>query len=388
MLANIYLNKLDKYMKEYISKFDEGERRKYNPEYFKLSGKKAKLAYKLETIKDETQKAERIRKIKEIEEQRNLMPSVDEMDSGFKRIKYVRYADDFLIGVIGSKEDSVKIKEDIKNYLNEKLNLTLSDQKTLITHANTSANFLGYEIYVRKTNNQTKRGSLSGMLRRVYDKKVVLKMPIAAMRKKLMDYEVMQILQLNGHEKWKPQSRIKLINNDDLEILDTYNTEIRGFANYYSIANNSSALNSVKYIMEYSMYKTFANKYRMSVRKIIEKYRVDKDFAVFYCNKKGDRKMRVFFNGSFRRKVEIMGTFFDNVPSTIMVTATTSLIDRLKAHQCELCGANNNLEMHHVRKLKDVKGKEPWKILMIARRRKTMAVCQSCHKKIHYGRMD
>lgn len=388
ILANIYLDKLDKFMKDYIPSFDKGIKRKDNVEYHRLSRKIAKLNYKLELVEDEAQKAERIKHLKEIEIERRYLSCGDDMDDGFKRLKYLRYADDFIIGVIGSKEDSEKIKEDIKKYLAEILKLTLSDDKTLITHAEKPAKFLGYEIYIRKSNTQTKRGEKSGMLRRVFGKKIILKLPTETMRKKLSDYEALTIMHHNGHIKWKPQSRIKLVNNDDLEILDAYNAEIRGFANYYSIANNSSAMNSFKYIMEYSMYKTFAKKYQISARKVIEKFRFNKDFAVFYSNKKGERKMRVFFNGSFKRKTDIIVSNCDTVPSTIMLNGTTSLIDRLKAQQCELCGAKDNLEMHHVRKLKDVAHKQPWEILMHARRRKTMAVCQSCHKKIHHGKID
>lgn len=388
VLANIYLDKLDKYMQDYILQFNKGDRRRDNVEYHRLSRRKAKLAYKMENIKVETERAERIRKIKEIELQRYQLPCYDEMDSGFKRIKYVRYADDFLIGVIGSNEDSVKIKEDIKNFLHEKLKLTLSDEKTLITHGNQSVKFLGYEIYVRKENGEAKRGKLSGMVRQVYGNRIVLKLPLEVMRKKLLEYEAMHIMKVEDYQKWKPQSRIKLINNDDLEILDCYNTEIRGFGNYYSIANNSSALNHFKFIMKYSMFKTFAKKYRMSGRKVMEKLRFNKDFAVRYTNKQGEQKMRLFFNGSFSRKIKNLGSTCNNIPSTVVLTSSTSLIDRLKAKRCELCGAEDNLEMHHVRRLKDLKGKEKWEILMIARRRKTMAVCSSCHKKIHFGKID
>lgn len=388
VLANIYLDKLDKYMQDYILQFNKGDRRRDNVEYHRLSRRKAKLAYKMENIKVETERAERIRKIKEIELQRYQLPCYDEMDSGFKRIKYVRYADDFLIGVIGSNEDSVKIKEDIKNFLHEKLKLTLSDEKTLITHGNQSVKFLGYEIYVRKENGEAKRGKLSGMVRRVFGNRIVLKLPLEVMRKKLLEYEAMHIMKVEDYQKWKPQSRIKLINNDDLEILDCYNTEIRGFGNYYSIANNSSALNHFKFIMKYSMFKTFAKKYRMSGRKVMEKLRFNKDFAVRYTNKQGEQKMRLFFNGSFSRKIKNLGSTCNNIPSTVVLTSSTSLIDRLKAKRCELCGAEDNLEMHHVRRLKDLKGKEKWEILMIARRRKTMAVCSSCHKKIHFGKID
>lgn len=99
------------------------------------------------------------------------LPSVDEMDEGYRRIKYVRYADDFIIGVIGSKSDCEAIKEDIKNFLGEKLKLTLSKEKTLITHGNRKAKFLGYEIYVRPFTDKTLRGEKSGVLIKAYGKR-------------------------------------------------------------------------------------------------------------------------------------------------------------------------------------------------------------------------
>jgi hypothetical protein len=154
------------------------------------------------------------------------------------------------------------------------------------------------------------------------------------------------------------------------------------------IANNSSHLNSFKYIMQYSLYKTFARKYSTTARKIIAKYRHHKDFAVFYEDKKGGKKMRVFFNGSFKRKTTAMDASCDYVANTIFNTTVSSLIQRLKAGKCELCGATENIEIHHVKRLKDLKGKEPWKIQMIGRQRKTLAVCIPCHNKIHHGIID
>jgi rRNA maturation endonuclease Nob1 len=98
--------------------------------------------------------------------------------------------------------------------------------------------------------------------------------------------------------------------------------------------------------------------------------------------------MNIFAKVSFCRKTTKMHANVDGLPNTIIVTAKTSLIDRLKAKLCEYCCATNDLEMHHVRKLKDLKGRQPWEKLMIARRRKTLAVCHSCHQKIHHGKMD
>lgn len=331
ILANIYLDKLDKYMKEYACQFDRGDRRAMNLEYKRYSRKIWWLGTKLKQTKDKDTRKELIDAIKQHQKNRMHLPSVDEMDEGYRRIKYVRYADDFIIGVIGSKSDCEAIKEDIKNFLGEKLKLTLSEEKTLITHGNRKAKFLGYEIYVRPFTDKTLRGEKSGVLIKAYGKKVVLEVPMFTMRDKLLYYEAMEIHQFEGKAKWKPTSRTKLLHLDDLEILDAYNREIRGFANYFSIANNSSHLNSFKYIMQYSLYKTFARKYSTTARKIIAKYRHHKDFAVFYEDKKGGKKMRVFFNGSFKRKTTAMDASCDYVANTIFNTTVSSLIQRLKA---------------------------------------------------------
>lgn len=61
-----------------------------------------------------------------------------------------------------------------------------------------------------------------------------------------------------------------------------------------------------------------------------------------------------------------------------------SLEARLKAKRCELCGkTEGKFEIHHVRRLKDLKGKEQWEKAMIARRRKTLILCEECHIKVH-----
>ena len=384
ILANIYLDKLDKYMKEYIRKFDKGDGRKANRQRTIYEREKTLAVLKLKAEKDETQRKLIVKQIKAIDRNRAMIPSCDEMDSDYRRLKYVRYADDFLIGVIGSLAECKQIKEDIANFLSEKLHLILSEEKTLITHSEKAAKFLSFDILIRKSN-QTKRDK-NGRLKRSFHKKVVLKIPKDTIKKKLIGYDALEIKQHNGKEQWKPKCREYLILNDDLEILTRYNTEIVGLYNYYSITLNCGTLESFKYIMEYSMYKTYANKYRTIVPNICRKYKKNKVFTVFYKNKNGETKSRHLYNGGFRRKVETKTSYFDYIPFRMFSTSQTSLIDRLKAKHCELCGTKEKLVMHHIRKMKDIKGgKEPWQVLMIARRRKTMAVCYKCHGRIHHG---
>lgn len=385
ILANIYLDRLDKFMMNYIKNFDKGDKRKVNPERIKYDYGKRLAVLKLKTVTDTVERKLIIKQIKAFEKERTTISNGIEMDSDYRRMKYVRYADDFLIGVIGSKADSQKVKEDITRFLSENLKLELSDEKTLITHTEKSAKFLGYEIYVRKSN-LTKRDSLGRMVR-AFNKKVYLKLPMDTIKKKLVDSNMMELRYHNGKEQWKPKCFSQSINNDDLEILEKYNSMIRGFYNYYSIANNCSILSHYRYIMQYSMYKTFAGKYKTTVGKIAKRYVQNGIFTVRYENSKKVIKTRIFYNEGFKRKTPNFSEVVDKIP-TIYHTNTTSLIDRLKAEKCELCGSEGALIMHHVRKLKNLEGKKPWERLMIARRRKTIALCKSCHQRTHWGKID
>ena len=386
ILANIYLDQLDRYMREYIQRFDKGKERADNPERIKFEYGKRLAVLKLKKVKNKEERKSIVREIKGYDKGRAAISCGVDMDENFRRLKYVRYADDFLCAVIGTKAEAETIKQDIKMFLQEKLALELSEEKTLITHGRKSAKFLGYEIYVRKST-QTKRNK-AGKLTRPYNNKIYLKMPLEAVQKKLFDYDALQIKVHNGKEQYKPKHRSYLINNDDLEILERYNSEIRGFYNYYSLANNCHTLHKFKYIMEYSMYKTFAAKYKSTVVKICKKYKKDKVFTVYYKNSKGKTLARQFYHDGFKRKRQDYAQCYDKLP-TRYFSSSTSLVARLKACRCELCGRENvKLDMHHVRKLKNLQGKEDWEKHMIARKRKTIALCRSCHKRVDGGWMD
>ena len=387
ILANIYLDKFDKYIKEYINRFDKGKRRKENPIVKRFGQRKAKVVEKLKKSTDEVERQRLMMQIKEIVKERLKYPASDEMDSDMKRLKYVRYADDFLIGIIGSKEDCIHIKEDIKKFMAEKLKLELSDEKTLITNARKHAKFLGYDIFVRKSNDIHR--DKNGHLTRSLDHKIVLYVTTEVMRKKLLEYDAVKITVQNGKEIWKPKGRSYMRCLDDLEIISQYNSEIMGFYNFYSIANNSPVIDSFYNIMEYSMYKTYAAKYSTSKKKIIARYKKNGVFAIPYTNKNGYEFKREFYDKGFKRK-ELPNRYLDDrLPNTIAITGgRNGLIKRLQARVCENCGATDNLEMHHVRKLKDLNGKSDWEIKMISRKRKTLAVCSVCHHKIHAGKLD
>ena len=158
ILANIYLDCFDKYMEEYTRNFNKGKERHLTKEYSRLSEQIYKLKAEIESAKDAESAKQLKDKYEKLRRERLKVTCRDYMDDTYKRLKYTRYADDFLIGVIGSKADCIKIKSDITQYMQECLHLEMSQEKTLITNAQKPAKFLGYEVLVRKTD-VTKRNN-------------------------------------------------------------------------------------------------------------------------------------------------------------------------------------------------------------------------------------
>lgn len=390
ILSNIYLNELDVYMKKYAGSFKSGNKRKRTHEYRALEWRLTKLKIsddKWKTMNDD-EKNEHQKKIKELYKIRNEMPATDPFDQEFKRVLYTRYADDFLIGVIGSKAEADKVKIDIKNFLYKELNLELSEQKTLITHATKEkARFLSYDITL-SVSKQARRDK-NGKLQRQNSGKVMLYVPKEKWVGKLVEKNMVK---MKGNN-WIALHRKSLTSYDDLEIISIFDSELRGFYEYYKIANNASVINKMAYFVEYSMYKTFANKYKMSMAQVIDKFSVNGIFTIKYETKKGIKQKRLICSFVRKDKAEYNSTV-DTVPNTQIYKGRTSLINRLEAKQCEWCGATDvELEIHHIRKLKDLKNKKniaKWEEHMIARNRKTLALCATnqgndCHRKLHKG---
>ncbi len=301
ILANIYLDKFDKYINEYIERFNKGEKKRRNAVYFQKNTQAVNLRKKFKVETDPCVKAELTEKAKKLQIEMRNIPCSHDMDENYRRMKYVRYADDFIIGVIGSKVDCEKIKADITKYMSDVLNLELSAEKTLITHAQDTAKFLGYELSVRKS--YAMKRNRKGVLQRDFNGRVVLTLPIETVKKKLKEYDAISFEQANGKEIWKPKSRSHLTAMQPHDILAQFNWEIRGFYNYYSIANNVSATCSkFGYIMEYSMYLTLAQKLRSTISKLKKKYETNKQFIIPYKDDKGRQQYRILYDDGFKRQ--------------------------------------------------------------------------------------
>ena len=387
ILSNIYLSELDDFMERYKRDFDKGSAlsRLRNPAHQRAAGKVARYKKKGATIwhtLDVTERQVRARQLKTLQMEMCSQPSRVALDTTYKAIQYVRYADDFLIGVNGSREDALKVKADVKRFLAERLKLTLSEEKTKITHTSDRARFLGYDIVVTRT--QATRKRKDGALQRGHSYVVQLLVPREKWVGKLLEYKAIKITQNNGKERFKALHRGKLINSSDIAILSAYNAEIRGLYNFYSIAIDAWKIGLFANVMKYSMMKTFARKYKTNVNVIKARYVRDGNFMVEYRNKSGV-KQAVFYNGGFKRKMEaIKSTNVSVLPQYKKYDRPNSLRNRIKLGLCEMCDQKtDNISLHQVKLLKSLKGKTKWELLMLERRRKTLAVCPKCHSEIH-----
>lgn len=374
LLANIYLHQFDKWVgEELIPQYTRGKKQKANSAYNRLSRR-----IKCYQVKGDYKKAHQL-----IVERRNL-PSVDTYDTSYRRLRYVRYADDFILGFTGSKAEAKAIKKQIGDFLNTKLSLELSQEKTLITHATgESAKFLGYEIKAQRVNDY-----IDNKGRRSANGVIALFVPASVIEGKCRQY------MKNG----KAIHRNNLLHDDDFSIVQTYQQEYRGLVQYYILAQNLSWFSKVYWYMETSLLKTLAFKHKSSINKMLAKYKTtttSTNGRTVPCLQvvvpREDKPPLVATWGgislSYKKKAVI-----EDAPYQVY-GGRTELIKRLLANKCELCGSEENIEVHHIRKLADLNkhnGKlvPKWKEIMSARCRKTLVTCRDCHHTIHNGSIN
>jgi len=380
ILANVYLNEFDQHMAEFKNAFDRNEKRKRSPEYNRIQNKEQHLRGKISKLPGSSkEKADMIRSLKQLRNIRVSMTSSDPMDPSYKRIFYQRYADDFIIGIIGNKLNAEQVKDEVSGFLSEQLHLELSLEKTLITHGKDKAQFLGYGITIGRkgTPSKDKLGKLSDK----HNGKVKLYLPQDAWLKKLKLYKALKISNQKGlSEIWKPCARPNLLYFPDHEIVRIYNWEIQGLYQYYKIADNVSVLNDYYYIMKYSLMKTLAGKHNCSVRKIMQKHSHEGRFRINFST---DSKPKTIFlyDYGFRKQPIIMGKSRKH--------QSKELTGRLLSHECEWCGSVDlNVSIHQVRKLSELSGVTAWEQKMIQINRKTLVLCPVCHDKLHKGLLN
>ena len=372
LLANIYLDRFDQFVtRVLIPANTRGDRRGESPVY-------TYLTYRISRLKLQGERAA----VKALRQQRRTIPSVDLADTAYRRLRYVRYADDFVLGFTGPRVEAEAIKQQLTDWLNITLKLTLSAEKTLITSATKSAaRFLGYDIINQQANDRI--CPLNG--KRTLNGCIGLRVPYEVIERKCARYS----------QRGKPIHRREFVDVSDFSIVARYQQEYRGIVQYYLLASNVCKLSKLRWVMETSLLKTLANKYRRSVAEMVQQYTTTVQTPM------GDRKaleVRVERDGRPPLVARFGGIPLVRQPQAVLRDTPTpkdvprtEILKRLLANACELCGSTENVEVHHLRKLSDLdqrgkRNKAHWMKVMASRRRKTLVVCRICHDAIHAGR--
>jgi group II intron reverse transcriptase/maturase len=364
ILANIYLNKLDQFVAHtLIPAHNRGTERQRDKAYNRLT---ARVSYwRKHGQREEAKRLNRLAK---------AIPTADPLDPNYRRLRYVRYADDFLLGFIGPRTEAEEIKRQIGKFLQETLKLELSETKTLLTHASTeAAHFLSYDISINRNN---KRRGTGG--NRTLSGQVTLRIPKNVVQEKYEPYM--------GDKK--PVHRAGLLNNDVLSIIMQYQAEYCGLVNYYRMAQNLRDLNRLKWIMETSLTKTLAHKLKISVPGVYRRLRTKIDtpqgpkHGLRAEKARPGKKPLVATWGGINLIRSMHVPIDDNPPR--MWNKTTEVVQRMLAETCELCGSHDRTQVHHIRALRDLqawgrKEQPGWVLTMAARQRKTLVVCFNCH---------
>jgi hypothetical protein len=375
VLSNIYLDRLDKFVEQQLV-----------PEYTRGKARKRYRAYyEVETVikRMRRQSDGNSVELRKLRQQLHRLPSGDPKDPGYRRLRYVRYADDHLLGFIGPRTEAEEIKQRLTQFLNDGLKLELSEDKTLITHARTSAaRFLGYEIATQHADRKVTTGKRA--VKRATNGKIRLRVPREVIKSKSAPYM----------RFGKPESRRSMLQFDDHQIVSTYGAEYRGLIQYYLLAGDVWRLDRVRWVMLTSMLKTLAAKHRSSVTKMARKYATtietpDGRRRCFEASvERQGRKPLIARFGGIPLKRQKKAVIADRPQVSPITRLTgTELIHRLQAKRCEWCGHRAEVQVHQVRKLTDLtkpgRPRSVWEQLMVNKWRKTLVVCSPCHESIH-----
>ena len=248
ILNNIYLHEFDLFVSSFGKSFYKGKERRKPPTY-------RKIQYEMSKLNDSKNLRIMRRKLWKVD-------SKDPMDSNFKRLYYVRYVDDFVVGIIGSRKDTIIVQDKIRTFLKDSLKLTLSEKKTSVTNfSKVPIKFLS--TYIKGTWETEKRIQTIVKNGIRYKVRITGRVGLHAPIKDLFEKATLNGFFKKKHGKFIPTKVGWLINLDHADIIRYFNSVIRGILNYYSFANNRKSLGSLIHGLKWSCARTLALKYKL-----------------------------------------------------------------------------------------------------------------------------
>jgi group II intron reverse transcriptase/maturase len=382
ILANVYLHELDEFVAGLRTRLEQGKRKQRNPAYQRLSVQKSQMVQRGQTKTKEFQRLSQLMR---------TLPTVQVDDPGFIRIKYLRYADDWIVGIWGNHALAEEVKQQIKAFLHDHLRLTLSEEKTHITHARTEeALFLGTRLRVgggaeAKLALQTNRSGKK-FKRRSTGWETVMTAPLATLLKRLSDRG---FCTKDGLPR--PKAGWAYLDVDQLVLL--YSSINRGLQNFYRFTDNWARLQRFQYILQYSLAMTLGRKFRISTAKVFKRFGSTLTYVLKDKDGHEKRTVSLYLNHDWAKHREAFHCA--DRPGMDLVRTEVSMRSRSKlAQPCCICGDTPNrvpIVMHHVRHIRKLSGKRQatgFNRVLRMINRKQSPVCTTCHTRIHQGQYD
>ena len=384
LLCNIFLHKLDEFMEKLKVQYKVGDKRDGNPEYIKLQNK----------LKYWRKKGYNI--IKPTEYKNLLRPFLRltsiQRNNDYVRIHYVRYADDFVVGIEGSYNKAQEILENIKYFVKNELNLKLNSEKTGIkNYATKPFLFLGYSIRAPHFKGKFKLFETIKLNDRFITRRKKVRMTI-----EMDTNKVLKKLHQNGFLKKRTSHAIhkeliyrgtfkgNLINLEHSDIIRYYNSVVRGLFNYYSFVKNRPTVSWIGWLIKESCALTLARKFKYkSMRQVFKKFH--KDLGVDISKDKRISFVDIAYKSAINisKAINITQEPLKNLEKTWNAKFTKSNLHKA----CIMCGNTVDVEMHHVRKIRDLKNPNSkldfFGRQMAAINRKQVPLCKDHHIRLH-----
>ena len=383
LLANVYLHELDEFMERLVLDYSRGTKRAANPEY-------TRLANRLRTARDQRDRlgrdadpeviAEADAKIADLARQTRSLPSKDAFDPNYRRAWYARYADDFLLGTIGTKEEALGLKTAITEFIIE-LDLAIAPEKTRVVKSEKGVIFLGYEVRVDNAKRMTRVTVHNRTVtKRMASRQITLAAPFARLRRFANSHAYGSLDTLYA------SSRPGLTSTEDAEIISLYNAEIRGLLGYYQLARGASGndLNRLVHLWQTSLLRTLAHRHNSTIAAQAQRLKRNGNSVTYRTQTGKTRRIKMWDWSDFKTR-PINDWRIDRVASNWQAYAgdRVGMIQRLGAEHCEQCGATENLTIHHIHAMRDTKDLTAIQRRRSARIRNTVVLCDTCHRARH-----
>ncbi len=288
----------------------------------------------------------------------------------------------FCIGIIGSRADAEQIRQEVRQFIEHHLRLSIAEEKSHMRHSKKGVTFVGYELKTYSADRviKLKRGTRHTV--KSLSEQIQLHIPQDTMQ---------QFCAQRGYGNYAKGSathKPQWMNLTAAEIILAYNGELRGLANYYALATGvKKTLHKLEWIWQTSLLKTLANKHKTGVNKIVKQLKTPEGLKLVVKREQETRSISVFRRKDLRKPAPYNPQLDVQPNGYVWTLSFSEVIKRLNRKQCEYGETTEGpFEVHHARKLKDVaKGKAFWQRMMAARHRKTLVLCRTCHHQLHAG---